>query len=210
MYIHSEQGPRDITPAQLTHGTQPPHGLIIEPSSCQLTPAQAIESQQPLSPRKPSPTSHPAEIDTTPKHQRVFPNSNFNWSPDVVLLRNQRTERTPCDIITGAPLLTSKWKQQQHSWRGEGKKAPLLTMRERERHRGGTLQMDCAGSSQLPAPNGYRLVGSGSGTDSAYSRHSHKPIPQSSHAPILPFSHSLTLPGQKACLESRQNRWKKM
>ena len=217
MCIRSVQSPKQITPAQLrTHATQPPHGPIIELSPCQQTTTRGVE---PLSSRKPSPTSHntrthPTEVDTTPKHRRIFPNSNFNWSPDVVLLRNQRTRKTPCDIITGAPLLTSKWilpqtQQQQHCWR-EGKKAPFLTMRERERHTcsSGTLNIvaDHRSSSQIPALNSHQLVGSGS--EMAYSRHSHKPIPPSSHTPILPSSHTLTLPGQKPCLEHRQSRWK--
>ena len=206
------QGPSQSTPVQLNHSIQcPPHGPVIEPSPCQPTPPQAMEPQQPLTPQKPSLTTHPTEVETTPTHRWTFPltdQPNFNWSPDTVLLRNQRAGNTPCDIITGAPLLTSKWKlprtqQPQHGWREEGKKAPLLTMREKERQvKGRVLQLDCGGSSQLPALNGYRLVGSGTGTDSAYSRHSHKPIP--------PSSHTLTLPGQKTYLEPRQSRWKKL
>lgn len=161
-------------------------------------------------PPKPTPSTgltedpHHLTSTTTPRNNPLSSNtSNFNWSPDVVLLRNQRTQPTPCNIITGAPLLTSNWKtlSQTKSWREADVKAPFLTMRSRDRHLKGASRLGF-GVSSTPL-QGYRLVGNTSRTDSAYSRHG--------HCSIQPSSHALTLPGQKPQnLEPRPDRWKRI
>ena len=147
----------------------------------------------------------------TPKHQRQFPagsghNSNFNWSPDVVLMRQLPRANTRCDIISGAPLITSSWKlTQTQRWKGgEGEggsdnKAPLLTMRDKDRSR------QSAGRRLGNSLQGYHLAGHGLGTvGGAYSRHS--------TSSMQPSSHTFTLPAaQKSLnfgLEPRPDRWK--
>lgn len=122
-------------------------------------------------------------------------NANFNWSPDVVLLRNQRTQCTPCNIITGAPLFRSNWKLPQTR---KSDKAPFLTMRARDRPLKGASRLGF-GVSSTPV-DGYHL-GDNPRTNSRYSRHSHCSIP--SHAPILPGQKS-----QNLSLEPRPDRWK--
>ena len=120
---------------------------------------------------------------------------NFNWSPDTVLLRSrQRLQPTPCDIITGVPLQRRE-KPPPPPSQGTGKeRAPLLTMRGRERRylKGGS-RLGFGGPfskwSQTGTPLGCRLAGeglAGQKLDSVYSRHSLSSMQPSSHALIRP------------------------
>lgn len=178
------------TPGRLTHAK--PH----DAETCQKRTPNA------------RPKDNSKRVFTTPIHLRTFnlssPTCNFNWSPDVVLLHKQPIKNTPCDIITGAPLLKKHWKLPQAQCRKEdGEKAPFLTMRDKGRHLKGGSRLGF-GLSPLPATvEGYHLVGTDSGmgrADSVYSHHSHNPI--------RPSSHTVMLPGQKFNLEPRPDRWK--
>ena len=169
------------------------------PSQTCTSPA-AVE-QNMLTPLKPSPSTCTTEdshhLTSTPRNQPLS-NTNFNWSPDVVLLRNQHTHSTPCNIITGAPLFRSNWKLPQTQ---KSDKAPFLTMRARDRSLKGASRLGF-GVPSTPA-DGYHLaiVGENSRTDNRYSRHGHCSIP--SHASILPDHKS-----QNLSLEPRPDRWK--
>ena len=148
------------------------------------------------------PTSVRPTVVTTPKqtelplqHQILSPcarpaqegTANFNWSPQSVLLRSwQRLRHAPRDIITGIPLPT---REVAMGYRGE-KKAPLLTMRERERCLKGGSRLGFGGPfSQLSAtgtPLGFHLVGGANNRNSAYSRHNLNPMHPCSRTHIHP------------------------
>lgn len=157
-----------------------------------LDPSQTHSPPVDQTPLKTPQTTCPTVDDPhlTPRNQAPS-NAKFNWSPDVVLLRNQRTQCTPWDIITGAPLLRSNWKPQKHNI-----KAPFLTMRAKDRPLKGASRLGF-GISSTPL-DGYHLVGENSRTDSRYSRHGHCSIPF-----ILPDQKS-----QNFSLEPRPDRWK--
>ena len=121
--------------------------------------------------------------------------NNYNWSPDTVLLRSrQHLCPTPCDIITGVPLpARERPPPADHRAR---ERAPLLTMRDRERYLKGGSRLGFGGPfsklSKSATPQGCRLAGEGlSGQaikprDSVYSRHSLSSLQPSSHALIRP------------------------
>ena len=166
-------------PSQSIH----PHPASVEAHTSLTVPGNSSSS-----------TDNRHTVLTTPKHhRRIFPVStgnNFNWSPETVLHRQQHILSTPCDIITGAPLLTSHWKiPQTQQWsKGDSRKAPLLTMREKHRHHfkgGSRLGFGVSPHQQLSLATCH-LAGLGVRGDSAYSRHSLNPIRPSSHAPIQP------------------------
>ena len=159
----------------------------------------------------------------TPHHHRLpgSHNSNFNWSPDIVLLRQQGRRRDmQCNIITGAPLRSAGWRVSQgQRWRGDSeqegeaereRRAPLLTLRDqgkprrserlRERSIAGTSSLNLQGfhlvGGQPPATSRSSATGS-----TTYSRHPH-PLRASS-----PQSLSITVHGLSGT-EHKTERWR--
>lgn len=179
---------------------------IIEPretGDC-LKPDEKKEEQPLLvslatSPEKTQPLVSLATPDKIQVHQTLplsTHDGNFNWSPDTVLLRcKRRLQPTPCDIITGVPLQRrEKPLPPPPSQQGTGReRAPLLTMRGRERYLKGGSRLGFGGPfskwSQTGTPLGCRLAGeglAGQKLDSVYSRHSLSSMQPSSHALIHP------------------------
>ena len=176
---HSAVSPLTKAPLTLTPGPQP---LLTEERGGDInhTPPPAVR-RLPQSQLFPLPHSH---------------TSNTNWSPDSVLLRSrQRMQPTPCDIITGVPLITTTSRRHCSREEEEERKAPLLRMRERRR---GGSRLGFGGGvwstrfNSAKQQNGYHLAaGRSSGLlpgriDSAYSRHSLIPAHTSAHTAILP------------------------
>ena len=132
--------------------------------------------------------------------------NNYNWSPNRVLVRSRHIQQpTPCDIITGVPLLTNRWRQETQRECREGERnAPMLTMRERHRHLKGRSRLGFSSRESATTSEGCRLVGGTAGLrpDPAYSRHSLKPMQPSSHTPIQPDQNQLS------SLERGQNKSK--
>lgn len=208
------------------------HPVVSPPTQADL-PLRATPSHQlPSTSSKHSTltTPHHHRLPATPPHHRLpatpphhrLPsshNSTFNWSPDIVLLRQQGRRRdVQCNVITGAPLQSAGgWRVSQgQRWQGDSeqegevdreRRAPLLTLRDRgkpqrserlrERSTAGTISLELQGfhlaGGQPPATSRTGSI--------TYSRHPH-PLQASSPQSLSIRAHRLS------GIEHKTERWR--